>query len=289
VQEGNFWAELLQKERADDMVCRLIIEMGSTQERLSDLHRSFAEALVKAKSLAKSTLPTNLQDNQERIELQKLDHEALENYLKFGDIEAFDAFFEDTLGPICEFASQSALIMHYLFLEVFLTIAQFVSDLSAGTEPGTPEMQEIEKALQRGTSSEQIRAELKQMISSALVFRNNQANYQRTMVIQKARAYVEEHFDDPDLQMSHVARKFNLSPNHFSTVFSQQVGEPFRDYLTNLRINRAKELLRTTNLTSAQVAYQSGYNDAHYFSTFFRKKTGFAPLQFRKRSQTDQG
>jgi len=287
-QEGQFWAQLIHQERASDAACRLIIEMGSPQERLSDIHSSFAQALAKAKNPSRSSLPINPWDSQEQIELQKLDHEALENYLKFGDLEAFDDFFENNLSLICEPASQSALVMHYLFLDVFLTITQFVSDLSAGTEPGTPEIQEIEEILQRGTTSEQIRAELKQMISSALVFRDNQANYQRTMTIQRAKAYVDAHFDDPDLQMSHVARKFNLSPNHFSTVFSQQIGEPFRDYLTNLRISRAKELLRTTDLTCAQVAYQSGYNDAHYFSTFFKKKTGFAPLQFRKRSHTNK-
>jgi two-component system response regulator YesN len=287
-QEGQFWAELIQEERASDAVCRLVIAMGSPQERLSDIHRSFAEALVKAKNKSRSSLSINPWDSKAQIELQKLDHEALENYLKFGDLDAFDAFFENNLCLICESASQSGLVMHYVFLEVFMTITQFVSDLSAGTEPGTPEIQKIEKILQRVTTSEQIGAELKQMISSALVFRNKQASHQRTMMIQRAKAYVDAHFCDPDLQMSHVARKFNLSPNHFSTVFSQQIGEPFRDYLGNLRIKRAKELLRTTNLTSAQVAFQSGYNDAHYFSTFFKKKTGFAPLQFRKLSQTDK-
>ena len=55
-QEGQFWAELIQEERASDAVCHLIIEMGSPQERLSDIHRSFAQALVKAKNLTRSSL-----------------------------------------------------------------------------------------------------------------------------------------------------------------------------------------------------------------------------------------
>ena len=104
------------------------------------------------------------------------------------------------------------------------------------------------------------------------------------MIIQRARAYIDDHFADPDLQMSYVAKKFNLSPGHFSTVFSQEIGESFRDYVNNLRINRAKELLRTTNMKCAEVAYKSGYNDPHYFSTFFKKKTGFTPQQFREQS-----
>jgi two-component system response regulator YesN len=85
--------------------------------------------------------------------------------------------------------------------------------------------------------------------------------------------------------MNKVARRFNLSPSHFSTIFSQELGEPFRDYLGNIRINRAKGLLRSTNLKIAEVAYQCGYSDPHYFSYVFKKKTGQTPQQFRLESQ----
>ena len=85
--------------------------------------------------------------------------------------------------------------------------------------------------------------------------------------------------------MNKIAEQFNLSPNHFSTVFSQEMGEPFRVYLNNLRINQAKELLSTTSIMCSQVAYQCGYNDPHYFSTFFKKKTGLTPQEFREHAQ----
>jgi two-component system, response regulator YesN len=287
-QEGIFWAELIQKEKTSDAVCRLIIEMGSPQQRLSDIHRSFTEALVRTKNLTTPSPQIGFQENKTQIELQKIDHAALENYLKFGDLHAFDAFFESDLRLICESALQSDLVMHYLFLEIILTIAQFMSDLGDKDGQIVPEIREIEEILQRITTIAQIRAELRQIISSALVFRNNQVNHQRSKIIQQAKAYIDVHFGDPDIQMSQVAKKFNLSPDHFSTVFSQEIGESFRDYLNNLRINCAKELLRTTNLKCAEVAYRSGYNDAHYFSTFFKKKTGYTPQQFRDQPQVSK-
>ena len=285
-REGEFWTELIQKASASDPVCRLRVEIGSPQERLSDLHRSFAQALVRVKSLAGTSSSTHSPENEESVDLHKLDHQELENYLNFGELSDFDDFFENNLHVICEAALHSDLMKHYLFLEVFLTIAQFVSDLGSENGQSTAEIQEIEEILQRVTTVEQMRTELKQIICSALVFRNNQVNYQRTMIIQQARAYIDAHYSDPDLQMNDLARKFNLSPGHFSTVFSQEIGESFRDYLNNLRINHAKELLRTTNMKCAEVAYQSGYNDSHYFSTFFKKKAGMTPQQFRERSQT---
>ena len=281
-QEGQFWAELIRNEKAGDSVCRLLIEMGSPQKRLSDIHRSFAEALVKVKNSMRESLLSAAQSGKDHVELQKLDHEALENYLRFGTMHEFDSFFENHLRPICESALKSDMVMHYLFLEIVLTTAQFVSDISDGDTQIAREVQEVEKILQRVLTFGQIRSEVTQIVANALVFRNNQANHQRSMIIHQAQAYIDQHFSDPDLQMSQVAKLHNLSPNHFSTVFSQVIGEPFRDYLCNLRINHAKELLRTTNLKCSEVAYQSGFNDSHYFSTFFKKKTGASPQQFRE-------
>ena len=101
----------------------------------------------------------------------------------------------------------------------------------------------------------------------------------------RARAYIDGHYTQSDLSLNEVAAQVNLSPSHFSAVFSHETGETFKEYLTRLRIERAKELLRTTNLKSFEVAYQSGYNDPHYFSYIFRKNTGLSPQQFRLQPQ----
>jgi len=280
-QEGNFWAELIRKEGAIDPVCRLIIETGSPQQRLSDIHRSFTEALVKIQNRDRPSHLSEFREPKEPIELVKIDHDALENYLKFGDLYTFDAFYESNLRQICESALQSDLVMHYVFLEITLTIAQFVSDLDFTDNHVAPEIREIEAILQRVRTIQQLKAELQPIISSALIFRDSQVNHQRSMIIQQAKAYTDEHYGDAELQMNQVAKKFNLSPSHFSTIFKQEIGESFRDYLNNLRISHAKVLLRTTNLKVAEVAFRSGYHDSHYFSTFFKKKTGISPQQFR--------
>jgi two-component system response regulator YesN len=81
-----------------------------------------------------------------------------------------------------------------------------------------------------------------------------------------------------------VAAQANLSASHFSVVFSQETGQTFKEHLTEIRINKAKELLRMTSLRSADIAYQVGYNNPHYFSSVFKKNTGFSPIEFR--SQT---
>jgi len=86
---------------------------------------------------------------------------------------------------------------------------------------------------------------------------------------------------DPDLSLNEVAAQVNLSPSHFSVVFSQETGQTFKEYLTEVRIKKAKELLRMTTLRSAEISYQVGYSDPHYFSYVFRKNTGATPSEFR--------
>ena len=100
-------------------------------------------------------------------------------------------------------------------------------------------------------------------------------------VIHDAKLYMSQHFCDPNLMLQDVAKAVNMSNSRFSTVFSQQSGKTFTEYLIYLRLNKAKELLRTTDMKSSEIAHETGYNDAHYFSYIFKKNTGMTPSEYR--------
>ena len=104
-------------------------------------------------------------------------------------------------------------------------------------------------------------------------------------VINEAKIYMASHFTDPNLMLQDVAKAVNMSNSRFSTVFSQQTGQTFTEYLISLRLNKAKELLRETDMKSSQVAMESGYNDSHYFSYIFKKNLGITPSEYRTKYQ----
>ncbi len=104
-------------------------------------------------------------------------------------------------------------------------------------------------------------------------------------VVSEAKLFIAQHFSDPNLMLQDVAKAVNMSNSRFSTVFSQQSGQTFTDYLVYLRINKAKELLRGTMTKGLQIAKEVGYNDAHYFSYIFKKNTGFTPSDYRAQYQ----
>jgi two-component system response regulator YesN len=101
-------------------------------------------------------------------------------------------------------------------------------------------------------------------------------------VIEKSRDYIRERFAEGDISLNTVAEFVGLSPNHFSTVFSQETGETFIECLTGTRLQRARELLKTTSIRSSEIAYMVGYNDPHYFSYVFKKNVGMSPSEYRR-------
>jgi two-component system response regulator YesN len=103
-------------------------------------------------------------------------------------------------------------------------------------------------------------------------------------LIARARGYIDAHYADPEISLGQVAAQVLLSPTYFSVVFSREVGETFIEYLTNVRIRKAVELLRTTSLTSSEIGYRIGYHNPRYFYSVFRKVTGLPPNEFRRRA-----
>lgn len=103
--------------------------------------------------------------------------------------------------------------------------------------------------------------------------------------VTRARIYLEEHFDNPNLMLQDAAEAVHLSQSHLSTIFAQEVGMTFTQYLTSLRLGKARELLEKTEMRSFQIAEAVGYNDGHYFSYLFKRAMGMTPGEYRKMNQ----
>jgi two-component system response regulator YesN len=285
IEEAQFLAEQAKKNVEEQTQCGLSVEIGPPQDRLGDIHRSFAAALVRIKRPLAEAVPQKFESADEKIELRNIDKATIDNYIRFGSLDDFDEFFAECLQPIKKAIQNSHLIRHYFIVDMLLTIAQFVSDLGGEVNQIVPEVANLEQFLEGIVSVDQIKQHMKDIFTKAFALRNARTNHERLILIQQAKEYIDNNFMDPTLQLKKVAAMQNLSPSHFSSVFHEEVGETFRDYLSKLRINRAKELLRTTNMKCSEIAHLCGYRDPHYFSTVFKKKSGVTPQQFRSQAQ----
>lgn len=100
-------------------------------------------------------------------------------------------------------------------------------------------------------------------------------------IIEKANQYIEQNYPE-DISLEDVAREVNLSPYYFSRFYKEESGINFSDKLVQVRIEKAKELLKKEELSIKDVCYMVGYMEPNYFSKIFKKVTGLTASEYKK-------
>ena len=101
-------------------------------------------------------------------------------------------------------------------------------------------------------------------------------------VLQKVRQYLHEQYAQK-ITLDTLSARYNISKYHLQRSFQRYFGQSPGEYLTRLRLTRAKELLRATDLPVSEVAYRVGMENTSYFISVFRSREGATPQQYRRR------
>lgn len=96
-----------------------------------------------------------------------------------------------------------------------------------------------------------------------------------------AKKKISDHLYDPELSLSLISSQLDITPAYFSAFFIREVGIGFNEYVTGLRIEKAKQLLSDTNLKISTIADQCGFRSSSYFIVVFRKQIGMSPGEYR--------
>ena len=102
----------------------------------------------------------------------------------------------------------------------------------------------------------------------------------KNLILEPAILYIHQNLDKK-ISLNEVAEMCFISPCYFSKLFYKEIGESFSTYLTNLKINKAKLLLKTTEKSVQEIAFELGFNDTSYFIRRFKKHEGTTPTLFR--------
>lgn len=139
-----------------------------------------------------------------------------------------------------------------------------------------PEEAEVAAAIRRAIGQTQTRRELVE------AGRDSGAPDKTSALMSRVQRYMQHNYMHFDMSLDSVSELLNLNPSYFSTVFKRNMGVNFIDYLTELRVNAAKELLRDPLRPTGEVAGLVGYESANYFTRAFKKRTGMTPTEYRR-------
>lgn len=216
-----------------------------------------------------------------KVDVNALNPAILQKFLSNGIQEETENFVKDYFYAIGQEPMESLVFRNYVILNVRFSVITFLKGLGCDTEGMEPENTE-EILAESGKNIESAIAYAEKMVSQAITIRDQNSGNKNRSILKTAVDFIDEHYMDEDISLNTAANVANVSSNHFSALFSQNMGQTFIEYLTTLRMNKAKELLRCTGMRSSEIAGEVGYKDAHYFSYLFKKTQGMTPSEYRK-------
>jgi two-component system response regulator YesN len=269
-----------------------LVTIGTTVNSLRDVPVSYRDAC----SLL-ATMHESGESNRDRRILGVLDIAPAESLslmdvkmpriyerLRHANRSDIDGILSEFISELGESAARSKLLINYLFVDIVLAASRIVRDCGGVPQEVIPAAFQAEGKTAVTVGVDETLVLVKDVVSKALEFRDEQGSARYGVVLRKAKAFIGEHYTNPELTLRQVANEVALSNNHFCTIFSQETGVTFTEYITTLRIEKAKELLRDKQMRTSDVAANIGYNDPHYFSYLFKKYTEMSPRDFRKQS-----
>ena len=275
------------------------LAVGQSVERLSQIQKSYHTAsrafsqrylydenILYYDEMETMEHPGGQAETEDNAYLQKVDVNALnpailQKFLSNGLQEETENFVKDYFYAIGQEPMESLVFRNYVILNVRFSVISFIKGL--GCDTNEMESADTEEVLaESGKNMESAIAYAKKMISQAIEIRDQNSGNKNRSILKTAVDFIDSHYMEEDISLNTVANVANVSSNHFSALFSQNMGQTFIEYLTSLRMNKAKELLRCTGMRSSEIAGEIGYKDAHYFSYLFKKTQGMTPSDYRK-------
>ena len=275
------------------------VAVGESVERLSQLQKSYHSASrafsqrylygenilyydeMEMMEHRSGQADTNDNAYLKNVDVNALNPAILQKFLSNGLQEETENFVKDYFYAIGQEPMESLVFRNYVILNVRFSVLSFLKSLGCDTEEMEPENTE-EILAESGKNIESAITYAKKMISQAITIRDQNSGNKNRSILKTAVDFIDEHYMDEDISLNTAANVANVSSNHFSALFSQNMGQTFIEYLTTLRMNKAKELLRCTGMRSSEIAGEVGYKDAHYFSYLFKKTQGMTPSEYRK-------
>ncbi|QUI22437.1 response regulator [Vallitalea pronyensis] len=279
--------QVIQNNVNDHLHIPLTSAMGTTVKEMHLLHNSYTKALLALE--CKYTLGKN-----NIYDIHDLDYIQSEFYYPFDTssylLEAIKAGeiknIKHTLLSIASLLKKQETLtfvnIKLIFIEIITNILKVMAKTNGLSTTIWAEGIALYDTLEKLNTIDDMVKPVEAFcmhVAEKLTLSRNNSNHN---IIAKAKHYIDHHYHLEDLSLNTVADAACVSPVYLSSLFKKETGINFKNYLINKRMEKAMELLKTTQLKTYEIAHLVGFPNPHYFSVSFRKYTGESPTDYRK-------
>lgn len=284
-------AQTLKHEVEDDGTTLLTVGISSVVGRISAIRDAYHEACILLKTFGQNSLGRILcVGDIGRIQrpvttsADRIFNLNTENKLKFAIAADVPSIVQEFTENTTADETQSVLYRYYVLMDLTNTAMHIIRDFSPGTDLAeiAAHYADLRELFQSAMSAEEFTQLATAICLKTIKLRDNGNSSHHARLVRRACEYIDENYNHPDISLTTVASHVALSPTHFSTIFSQEMSETFIDHLTNVRMEKVKELLVTTDEKVVNIAFAVGYNEPNYLSHLFKKREGLTPKEYRR-------
>lgn len=265
--------------RKTDISFRIGISSVTLLEEMRDAYKGALNALVMTTGSVAHVddLPIGCQyaDNYP-IHMEKRLFAEVEN----GEVENAMTTAESYFDLISQNENGSLMNVRLKVLE-FALFAEHIAYESGGMVYNFRSREDYLPTIMGFTDISSIKAWFLQKIREAVHNVSTKATETSMGIIETAKEYIQANYSK-DISLDDVSRQVNISPYYFSKIFKEDMNEGFIEYLTGIRMEKAKELLSTTDYSMKEICSMVGYADPNYFSRSFKKNVGVTPTEYKE-------
>lgn len=209
----------------------------------------------------------------------------LEKFLNNGAEDEIDEFVDVYINELPEENLKSVLMRQYIIMDAYIVMMSFCEKIEGIEGEMQAQSEELKNSMKTIQTLEEIKNYIRMLLKKIIGVRDTISGRRYSDIIEIAKNQIRKTYMSDEISLNTIAAEVGMSPSYFSSIFSKEMGKTFVEYLTEIRMDRAKELLMCSSMKTSEIGYEVGYKDPHYFSYIFKKTQNCTPKEFRARGK----
>lgn len=209
----------------------------------------------------------------------------LEKFLNNGAEDEIDEFVDVYINELPEENLKSVLMRQYIIMDAYIVMMSFCEKIEGIEGEMQAQSEELKNSMKTIQTLEEIKNYIRMLLKKIIGVRDTISGRRYSDIIEIAKDQIRKTYMSDEISLNTIAAEVGMSPSYFSSIFSKEMGKTFVEYLTEIRMDRAKELLICSSMKISEIGYEVGYKDPHYFSYIFKKTQNCTPKEFRARGK----